>query len=194
MGRGWKRIAPDAETAPVPYPTEPDQGIARSSDRSHQLQSVLGQPVPCAADRRRLRSDAGVAPASRTHQLRSRSGLDPPRTAAEIGRACGGLGAPRGAPSARVVSVSFRLPASLAVTRSLAGIARTRRTDKSHVPLSRRLRVRTTRVQKSCDAPTERSHGLPDPVIRPILPRHEHLRRNLVLPTVSRRAFTNNAG
>ena len=153
MGRGWKRIAPDAETAPVPYPTEQDQGASRSSDRSHQLQPVLGQPVPCAADRRRLRSDAGVAPASRTHQLRSRSGLDPPRTAAEIRRSCGGFGAPRGAPSARVVSLSFRLPASLAGARSRAGIARTGRTDKPRVPLSRRLRIRTTRAQKAAPHP-----------------------------------------
>jgi hypothetical protein len=28
----------NSDTAPVPYPTEPDQRTARSSDRSHQLQ------------------------------------------------------------------------------------------------------------------------------------------------------------
>src|SRR5487761_734775 len=38
MGRGWKRIALDADTAPVPYPTESHQGTApRVGDRPHEL-------------------------------------------------------------------------------------------------------------------------------------------------------------
>jgi hypothetical protein len=38
----------------------------------------LGQPTPRVAHRRRLRSDAGVASASRAHQLCASSGLDTP--------------------------------------------------------------------------------------------------------------------
>ena len=48
---------------------ESHQGTARPTDRPHQLQRFLGQPVPGAADRRRLRADAGAAPAGRAHQL-----------------------------------------------------------------------------------------------------------------------------
>ena len=55
-----------------------NQRTARSSDRPHQLQRLLGQPAPRPADRRRLRADAGVTSESRAHQLCTSSGLDTP--------------------------------------------------------------------------------------------------------------------
>src|SRR5271167_2488026 len=123
MGRGWKRIEPDSDTAPVPYPTESHQGTARPTDRPHQLQRFLGQPVPGAADRRRLRAAAGAAPAGRAHQLCPRSGLDIARTVVETGRPGTGFSASRGRASARFVSLPVRLPASGAGAGRFAWLA-----------------------------------------------------------------------
>ena len=55
---------------------EQNQRTARSPDRPHQLQRLLGQPAPRPADRCRVRADAGATTESRAYQLRSRSGLD----------------------------------------------------------------------------------------------------------------------
>src|ERR1019366_9556688 len=71
-----------------------------------------------------------------------------PRTVAEAGCPHGGLGAPHGAASARVVPVSSRLPARGAGTRSLAGIARPRQTGKPHSPPSCRLRIGKNSARK----------------------------------------------
>src|SRR5664280_248792 len=46
MGRGWKRIAPDADTAPVPYPTTLLQG-AKANRKS---EVVSGHQRQCGQD------------------------------------------------------------------------------------------------------------------------------------------------
>src|ERR1035437_2655912 len=111
MGRGWKRIAPDADAAPVPYPTKPDQGTARHGDRPHQLHAVLGQSVSCVADRRGLCTDAGTAPFCGGHKLRKSAGLDTARTLPETGGEGRCLSAAHGHTLAAIVPVSDDLPA-----------------------------------------------------------------------------------
>jgi hypothetical protein len=46
MGRGWKRIEPDSDTAPVPYPTAVFQGVETVAS-GEDLRRHLGQ---CAED------------------------------------------------------------------------------------------------------------------------------------------------
>src|ERR1017187_6951343 len=90
---------------------KPDQGTARHGDRPHQLQPLLGQPVPRAADRRGLCADAGTAPVCCWHQLRKGAGLDTAGTLPETGCTGDDLGTPHGCAPAAIVSVSGDLPA-----------------------------------------------------------------------------------
>src|ERR1019366_2099971 len=90
---------------------KPDQGTARDGDRPHQLQPLLGQPVPRAADRRGLCADAGTAPVCCWHQLRKGAGLDTAGTLPETGCTGDDLGTPHGCAPAAIVSVSGDLPA-----------------------------------------------------------------------------------
>ena len=125
MGRGWKRIALDADTAPVPYPTEPDQGTApRPGDRPHQLLEVLGQPVSGADDGGGLCADAGVAAAGGTDGLCASAGVDFARAVAEVGSLRGGLGAPGGGSSSRLISFLEQLPSDRPQFRGPERIAR----------------------------------------------------------------------
>src|ERR1035437_9664104 len=111
MGRGWKRIAPDADAAPVPYPTKPHQGIARHGDRPNQLQPLLGQSVSRAADRRGLCTDAGTAPERCGHQLCKCASLDTAGALPETGGAGDGFDTAHGCASAAIVPVPGDLPA-----------------------------------------------------------------------------------
>jgi len=105
---------------------EQDQGTARTGDRPHQLQPLLGQPVPRAADRRGLCADAGVAPVCRGHQLRSGTGMDAAGTLLEAGYTGSGLGATDGRAPAAIVPVSGDLPAHGNGTGSFARVERPR--------------------------------------------------------------------
>src|ERR1039458_1667060 len=106
-----------------------DQGTARDGDRPHQLQPLLGQPVPRAADRRRLCVDAGTAPVCCWHQLRKGASLDTARTLPETGCAGDGLSTAHGCAPAPIVPVSGGLPAHGAGTGSIAFVERHRSTE-----------------------------------------------------------------
>ena len=110
MGRDWKRIAPDADTAPVPYPTESHQRTEGAGDQPGKLYGFLGQPTARADDGRRLCADAGDPPGSCYDFTGQSAGLDHLRTAAETRCAGGLLGAPPGHSSAGDVSLEDGVP------------------------------------------------------------------------------------
>src|ERR1700721_1127635 len=89
---------------------KPNKRIACVGDRPHQLQPVLGQPVPSAVDSRCLRAHAGAALACRGHRLCASSGLDVKGTLLETGGASDGLGAAHGYTPAAIVPVSCHIP------------------------------------------------------------------------------------
>ena len=169
----------------------PTAKAARPADRPHQLQRFLGQPVPGAADRRRLRAAARVAPASRRHRLCAGPGLDAARTVAETGRARAGLGAPRGGASARVFSVSTRLPASGAGVRCIARVTLASPYPKTSFPHSR---TRENLARKPPPRPLLHTPKFASTTTQPTSRCHDHLRRNLVAPNTTLSAFTNKAG
>src|ERR1035437_3531432 len=105
---------------------EPDQGVARHEDRPHQLQPLLGQPVPRAVDRSSLCADAGAAPKRCWHQLRKGASLDAAGALPETGCANDGLGTAHGCAPAAIVPVSGDLPAYGTGTGSFAWVGRTR--------------------------------------------------------------------
>src|ERR1035441_9620445 len=108
-----------------------DQGTARDGDRPHQLQPLLGQPVPRAADRRRLCVDAGTAPVCCWHQLRKGASLDTARTLPETGCAGDGLGTAHGRAPAAIVPVTGHLPAHGHGAGSFAWVERPRCTERN---------------------------------------------------------------
>jgi len=111
----------------------PTGKVARHGDRPHQLQPLLGQPVPRAVDRRGLRVDAGTAPVCGGHQLRPGTGMDAAGTLPETGGTGGRLStAHRRAPAA-IVSVSGDFPAHGVGTGSIAWVGR----QPHHAKISR---------------------------------------------------------
>jgi hypothetical protein len=127
-------LVPSVHSSAMRVPTAK---TARVADRPHQLQRLLGQPVSHVVDCRRLRANAGVAPASRRHRLCAGSGLDTARTVVETGCACAGLGATHGGAPTRILSVSSHLPESGGGTRSLARITLASPSLKPSLTLSR---------------------------------------------------------
>ncbi len=121
MGRSrytrWRSTAPVAAVSP-PQRQRPVAGGPG-----------LGQSVPCAADRRGLRADAGVAPAGRVDRLRPRPGMDTSGAVLETRCAGDGLDAPGGHSLAAVVPLPGCLPANRHGPGSIAGIERPRSTQ-----------------------------------------------------------------
>ena len=109
MGRGWKWTELWPSTAPVPYPTKSYKRAARSGDRSHQLQSFLGEPVPGSAHSSGLRSHAGVTLAGCWDSLCSSSSLHAARTVAQAWSTSDGFGTTCSCSPTGVVSVSAQL-------------------------------------------------------------------------------------
>src|ERR1019366_8703605 len=109
---------------------EPDERVARHGNRPHQLQPLLGQPVPCIADRRCLCADAGTAPGCCWDQLRSGPRLDSAGTLPETGGAGDGLSAAHGCALAAIVPVSGDLPAHGVGTGSIDWVDRHSSTEE----------------------------------------------------------------
>src|SRR5438309_3223070 len=76
-------------------PRKPHKGTAlRHGDWPYQLFEFLGQPVPCADDRRGLRTDTGTTVASGSHGSRSGTGVHSTRALLETRSSSGRLSAP----------------------------------------------------------------------------------------------------
>src|SRR5664280_1994181 len=109
---------------------EPDQGVARHGNRPHQLQPLLGQPVPRAANRRGLRADAGTAPERCWHQLRKGASLDTAGTLPETWGEGRCLSATHGHTLAAIVPVSDDISAHGDGTGSIAWVVWHRTTER----------------------------------------------------------------
>src|ERR1035437_3502161 len=135
---------------------KPDQGVARDGNRPHQLQPLLGQPVPCAADCRSLRADAGTATERCWHQLRSGSSLDSTGALPETGGAGGRLGTAHGCALAAIVSASGDLPTYGAGAGSIAWVERHR--SPPDIPIGM---TETTTWESPVSNPLQRRDQLP---------------------------------